>query len=145
MRYEILFLGLVVVAAGCVHATGSAESSPENETSTPSEPADYSDTRTIYFTGSEFEPAELVVEQGDTVTWVSNSSTSMWVASDQHPTHTEYEGSTLREHCQNGDQTSQAFDQCSQGEEFSFTFEKTGEWSYHNHQPFASGGTITVR
>jgi plastocyanin len=144
MRLEIFLLGFIVVASGCLHAAEPAQNDNSNDTSTPSE-VEYSDTRTIYFTGSGFEPASLTIEQGDTVTWVSNSSTGMWVASDNHPTHTKYHGSTLREHCQNGDQTTSAFDQCSQGEEFSFTFEKTGEWSYHNHQPFTSGGTITVR
>jgi plastocyanin len=144
MKCQICMLALIVAASGCLHTTATADTQPD-ETSSPAEPVDYSDTRTIYFTGSDFQPSSLTIEQGDTVTWINNASTSMWVASDQHPTHTEYEGSTLREHCQNGDQTTSAFDQCSTGDEFSFTFEKTGEWSYHNHQPFARGGTITVR
>lgn len=144
MKYEIFLLGFIVLASGCLH-TSQPEAQQSDETSSPSEPVDYSDTRTIYFTGSGYEPANLVIEKGDTVTWVNNASTSMWVASDDHPTHTKYDGSTANEHCENGDQTTQAFDQCSTGDEFSFTFEKTGEWSYHNHQPYADGGTITVR
>lgn len=145
MRVELFLLGFIVIASGCLHAAEPTQNNNPNETSSPSE-IDYSDTRNIYFTGSGFAPADLTIEQGDTVTWIKNaSSTGMWVASDEHPTHTNYHGSTLREHCQNGDQTTAAFDQCSQGEEFSFTFEKTGKWSYHNHQPYAEGGTITVR
>jgi plastocyanin len=68
----------------------------------------------------------------------------MWVASDQHPTHTEYSGTSRTEHCQNGDQTSSAFDQCSAGDNFSFTFEQEGEWSYHNHENSFQGGTVVV-
>jgi plastocyanin len=143
MRWELLILVMVVVVSGCVHSAQPETQQPD-ETSSPSEPTDFSDTRTIYFTGSGFEPADLTIEQGETITWVNNASASMWVASDDHPTHTKYDDSTLREHCENGDQNTQAFDQCSSGDEFSFTFEKTGEWSYHNHQPFAQGGTITV-
>lgn len=143
MRWEIVALGLIVVASGCIHSAEPVQNDNQQQDDT-SEPADLSDTRTIYFTGSGFQPADLTIEQGDTVTWISNSS-SMWVASDEHPTHTEYEGSNVNEHCENGDQTTAAFDQCSTGERFSFTFEKTGEWDYHNHQPFVRGGTITVR
>ena len=69
----------------------------------------------------------------------------MWVASNQHPSHTNYAGSAVYQHCQDGEQTEAAFDQCSSGEEFSFTFEKTGEWNYHNHKRASQDGTIRVR
>lgn len=146
MKWQILVLvALTVAVAGCADST---QSSPEpdnsDQTSTPSEPVDTAADNTIYYTSSGFQPSDLTIQQGETVTWVKNASTSMWVASDRHPTHTNYADSTLREHCQNGDQTSAAFDQCQSGDRFSFTFEKTGEWSYHNHERSSHGGTITV-
>lgn len=144
MRYEILALAAVVLVSGCLNSADSPEtSSPVNETSEPTDLPEES-SNTIYLTESGFTPSEITVEQGETVTWVNNASWSMWVASDRHPTHTNYAGSTLNEHCQNGDQNSAAFDQCSTGERFSFTFEKTGEWSYHNHESAGQGGTIIV-
>ncbi|MBY6293902.1 hypothetical protein GLU60_00735 [Nanohaloarchaea archaeon H01] len=146
MRTTLILLTFVVVASGCLHSSEPVQSpqqeNPSNQTSSPTEIAE--NTTTIYFTGSGFQPADLTVQQGETVTWINNASRSMWVGSDQHPVHSEYSGSSLREHCQSGDQTSAAFDQCSTGDRFSFTFEKTGEWGYHNHQPFVAGGTITV-
>lgn len=149
MRWQILLLAAVVAASGCVHADTPE---PEPDTEMPPEqqlgdtsPADSPpESNTIYLTSSGFQPSELTVQQGETVTWVNNASSPMWVASNRHPTHTNYAGSTLREHCQNGDQSSAAFDQCSAGDEFSFTFEKTGDWGYHNHENPGQGGTITV-
>ncbi|PSG99512.1 MAG: hypothetical protein BRC29_05345 [Nanohaloarchaea archaeon SW_7_43_1] len=142
MRAEIIFMAVIVAASGCLHAAEPA-SEQNTDTTQPSE-IEYSDTRTIYFTGSGFEPADLTIRQGETVTWISNASASMWVGSNEHPTHTNYDDSTRREHCENGDPMVQAFDQCSTGDRYSFTFEKTGEWGYHNHQPYVGGGTITV-
>ena len=148
-KLAIVLLGLMVAVSGCTQQNAD---NPEDsdmpdssmETSQPTQNADSSDNEVV-LTDSGFEPADLTVEVGETVTWVDNSdSVEMWVGSDRHPTHTQYAGSTLREHCQDGDQTGAAFDQCSTGEEFSFTFEKTGEWSYHNHESSSQGGTITV-
>lgn len=100
------------------------------------------ETHTVNFTERGFEPTVLTVEKGDTVVWNNKASISMWVASDPHPTHTDYSNTTRGEHC--GNSSIQAFDQCSTGEKFSFTFEKAGNWTYHNHRPFASGGKVTV-
>lgn len=143
MRGEILLLGLVVLAAGCVDSTQNS-SPTADQTSTPGQPVDTSGENIIYYTSSGFQPSDLTIEEDETVTWINNGSEPMWIASDRHPAHTSYAGSTLREHCKNGDQNSQAFDQCSTGERFSFTFKKTGEWSYHNHERAAHSGTITV-
>jgi len=144
MTFRIVFLVVVaIVASGCISSNSTEiADSPENETSTPTQLNQSNNT--VVLTESGFEPADITVEQGETVTWVNEGSTPMWVGSDRHPTHTDYAGSSLRDHCQNGDQTSAAFDQCSTGDEFSFTFEKTGEWSYHNHERAPQGGTVTV-
>lgn len=146
MRAKILFLALVVLASGCMDNGQNDSIEPDNSdrTSTPTELANSSGENTVYLTESGFQPQDLTIQQGETVTWINNASTDMWVASDQHPSHTNYAGSTLYQHCQMGDQTEAAFDQCSSGEEFSFTFEKTGEWTYHNHDRAGQIGTVTV-
>lgn len=129
----MLVLAVVVVAAGC--------------TSQPGQQSNVSDTggsagnNTIFFTDSGFEPETLTVEKGETVTWIDRSRNTMWVASDVHPSHRQYSGTSLQQHCSNG---GDAFDQCGTGERYRFTFDKTGEWSYHNHQPFVQGGKIIV-
>ena len=95
----------------------------------------------IMHSSTGFSKNTVTIEQGETVLWESRSG-DMWIASDQHPTHTEYSDTSVAEHCENGDQNTAAFDQCSTGNSFSFTFSKTGEWSYHNH--VAPGQTVTV-
>lgn len=136
----LLVLAVVLIASGCA-SNSSPEASPASETGDSPEPTD-ADTNTIYLTDSGFQPSEITVEQGETVTWVNNASSSMWVASDQHPTHTEYDGTSLRSgDCDSGEAE---FDQCSTGERYSFTFEKTGTWGYHNHEPYVQGGQVVV-
>lgn len=143
----IAFLACIVAVSGCTDNGGPEDATPDSsqpDDTVPTQNNESDSTHTVTFTGNGFQPADLTVDQGDTVVWESNADTSMWVASDRHPSHTNYAGSSLNQHCQNGDQTEAAFDQCSTGDRFTFTFEKNGEWSYHNHQPFIQGGTITV-
>lgn len=144
MKTELVLLAFIVLVSGCID-NSQTEPDMSDQTSTPTElSTESSQDNTIYLTSSGFQPSDLTIQQGETVNWINNASNSMWVASDQHPSHTGYAGSTLYEHCQNGDQNEAAFDQCTSGERFSFTFEKTGEWRYHNHQRASQGGTITV-
>jgi len=146
MRLNIALLGLVILASGCIDnsQTDTIEPDTTDQTSMPTELSNSSGQNIIYLTESGFQPEDLTIQQGETVTWINNASSSMWVASDEHTTHRNYAGSTIYQHCQRGDQTEAAFDQCSSGEEFSFAFEKTGEWDYHHHERPVQGGTITV-
>lgn len=144
MDWKIFAVAAVVIASGCTALSGAQED--KTDTRTPNtEPSELEEnTTTIYFTGSGFQPGSITVGTGTTVTWINNASSSMWVASDRHPNHREYSGTSRTEHCQSGDQSTAAFDQCSTGDRFSFTFEKTGEWRYHNHEPYVRGGSVTV-
>lgn len=144
MNWKIVAIVAVIVASGCVHSQGTAQTENVDETSEPAPSTSTSSSNTIYLTSSGFQPSTLTINQGETVTWINNVSQPMEVASDRHPTHTNYAGTTRSEHCQNRNQTNSAFDQCQEGDRFSFTFEKTGEWSYHNHENAAQTGTIIV-
>jgi carboxymethylenebutenolidase len=97
---------------------------------------------TVRYTNDGFAPQEVSIDVGDTVQFVNEGGQSMWVASDVHPTHTEYSGTSLQEHC--GQEGDDAFDQCESGDTYTFTFDKAGEWSYHNHDRATDGGVITV-
>jgi plastocyanin len=141
---KILLVALVVAASACVQSGNPSNQSEPGLNQTSSPAPDANSSNVVYLTASGFQPSELTIEQGETVTWINNASGPMWVGSDRHPTHTQYEGTTLSEHCQNGDQSSAAFDQCSTGDRFSFTFEKTGEWGYHNHENAGQTGTVIV-
>ena len=81
--------------------------------------------------GGAFSPAVITVKKGTTVTWTNTGSAQVWIASDPHPTHTDYPG----------------FDSkaaIGTGETYSFTFDKVGSWGYHNHLNPTVKGTVIV-
>jgi len=132
-------------------ATAPAETtSPGGETSTTTEPSAGMPIApvTVTYTDQGFSPASVTIVEGQTVTWVNQSSKQMWVASAMHPTHAVYDGTSRTEHCAGGAPVSSAvFDQCSAGaanSSFSFTFTKAGEWKYHDHMDATKFGTIVV-
>jgi len=121
----------------------SATSSPEVEAQAEADGKTSVD-QTVMLTSDGFRDRSVTVSQGDTVVFENESSGPMWVASDVHPSHTQYGGTSLREHCQSGAGQETAFDQCGEGASFSFTFEQTGEWDYHNHSNPGQTGTVIV-
>lgn len=96
----------------------------------------------VSYDGANFSPRIVTIKRGGTVTWTRTGSGSMWVASDEHPTHTEYAGTSRREHCPDANNT--AFDQCVSGSTYSFTFTKAGTWDYHDHVNASAIGSIVV-
>lgn len=102
----------------------------------------------VTYTDTGFSPSSTSVSQGTTVTWVNKSSHALWVASGAATTHALYDGTTVQQHCVAGAPTSDAvFDECTQiapGGSFSFTFTKTGTWTYLNHTKAADQGTVIV-
>lgn len=86
----------------------------------------------IKMTGEGFSPSEVKIQLGSTVRFVIKDKYWHWPASDLHPTHTLYP----------------EFDPqkpIGPGEEWSFTFEKTGEWGFHDHlSPYITGKVIVV-
>ena len=102
-------------------------------------------TKTVTYTGSEFSPSSITISKGDAVTWVNQSPGSMWIASAAHPTHAGYDGTSFQEHC--GSMGGDAFDQCeggTPGTSWTFTFDKVGEWKYHDHLKLGAFGTVIV-
>lgn len=89
----------------------------------------------VEITEDEFRPGSLTIKKGETVTWVNSAEKYAWPASDPHPTHTNYSS------------TEPFFDPglpMKVGEAWSFTFEKPGNWKYHDHLDPTKRGTIEV-
>ncbi len=99
---------------------------------------------TVFYTNQGFSPKSVTVALGTTVSFVNQSSDEMWIASDPHPTHQGYDGTTKSEHCAAGYTGAIPFDECSVGTAYSFTFTKAGTWGYHNHGAAADKGTVIV-
>lgn len=87
-------------------------------------------TWTIEYKESQFIPSEVKIRKGDTVVWTNRDSSQTWPASAFHPTHQVYRGFD-------------ALKGLNTGENYSFTFDKVGNWKYHNHlNPSVTGAII---
>ncbi len=136
---------LIIVAIGIWYATSSTPAvapAPEAQNSA----AETMPEVLVAYTEGGFSPASVTVRQGETVTWVNQSSRDMWVASAMHPSHAVYSGTSLSQHCPDTENT--AFDQCTagtSGSSYSFTFDNAGTWKYHDHVNAGNFGTIIVQ
>ncbi len=103
-------------------------------------------SHTIDITSMGFSPATLEINNGDIVTFINRDSESHWPASDVHPSHTAYPGSSISK-CGSAE-ANRIFDACkdlNEGERYSFTFNEIGPWRYHDHRNPGMRGTIVVR
>src|SRR3989338_1427496 len=104
--------------------------------------ADVLMTAQVSLTATGFSPQTVTIKKGGTITFVNGGGGDMWVASAPHPAHTAYSGTSLQEHC--SDAVDVSFDQCKIGDTYSFTFDKTGSFKYHNHTNSSQFGTVVV-
>lgn len=111
-------------------------------TSTTETPSAIAKSTIVTYSANGFSPRTVTIKKGDTVTFKSTDGTRMWVAVNEHPTHLGYDGTSRAEHCP--DAAGTAFDQCSAGESFSFTFQKVGNFTYHNHANANDEGVVVV-
>lgn len=94
----------------------------------------------ITYTDTGFTPNILTVKKGTTVTFKNDSAGDIRVASNPHPIH---DGYPTRGGC-----ISSTFDSCANiapGQSWSFTFDESGTWGYHNHLNPTVTGTIVVQ
>lgn len=85
----------------------------------------------VSYTDSGFTPSAISVANGTTVVFTNNSSQMLWVASNPHPSHTDYPELN-------------SMGGISPGGSFSFTFTRSGTWGYHNHMNPGYGGVVLV-
>jgi plastocyanin len=83
-------------------------------------------------TRAGWEPRTLTVERGEVVVFANESDEDVWPASDVHPTHQLYPGFDAKRGV-------------SPGRSWSFTFERPGRWTYHDHLSPETKATIVVR
>lgn len=109
---------------------------PAAEQSLPPDEAP-SQVTTVKYGVNGFEPGEITVAKGATVTFVNNTEIPLWAVTDPHPDHTDYPAFDAAANRQQGDMP-------RPGEDFEFTFEQAGTFGYHNHAAPEHTGTITV-
>ncbi len=90
------------------------------------------DSPVISIQPKSFLPAVIEAKKGQEVMWINEDPGGPhWPASDPHPTHTNYPG----------------FDAGAPivpGNSWTFTFDKVGDWTYHDHLRPEVKGTIRV-
>ena len=152
----VLVGGYLLIFRGAYQPTPSV-SQPSSQQLTPQPPAPESSAQQqpsqqppasqapivkenlVTYIDSGYSPTTLKIKKGETVTFKNQSSNSMWTASAAHPTHKIYP--TV------GGCIGSIFDACSgiqPGGSWSFKFDISGAWKYHNHLNPSDTGTITV-
>ncbi|MFA4936225.1 MAG: hypothetical protein WC568_10365 [Candidatus Methanoperedens sp.] len=94
----------------------------------------------IEITSYGFSPDTLIINAGATVIYVNKDTLNHWPASDPHPGHNQYP--------ETGGCIASKFDACralSRNDTFSFKFNQTGTWTYHDHLNSKLTGTIVVQ
>lgn len=115
---------------------------PSNNAATSQSPANQTPPvkeNVVTYTDSGFSPNTLTIKKGETVTFKNQSSNSMWTASAVHPSHRGYPTT--------GGCIGSTFDACKgiqPGNSWSFRFDISGTWKYHNHLSSGDIGTIVV-
>lgn len=87
---------------------------------------------TVTISANGFTPQTIKIKKGQTIEWINDDSNSHQIASDPFPDH-----STLPDLFVESP--------LGKGESFSYTFEKTGTFTYHDQlKPAAFKGTVIV-
>lgn len=87
---------------------------------------------TITLTEDGFQPEELQVKVGETVTFVTTNGKPFWPASHPHPSHTIFPEFDPKQ-------------AVAPDATWEFTAEKVGTWGYHDHlAPYYTGTLIMV-
>src|SRR3569623_38101 len=130
------------------NANGGDYTQPTDTTAsstTASTPPAAPKTVTVSYSASTgFSPKTVTINAGDTVMF-SATDGQMWIGSDEHPSHTEYDGTSRSTHCAAGYTGPAPFDECKTGSAYSFTFTKAGTFDYHNHMAPQNTGVVMVK
>ncbi len=134
---EIIIILAILVVGFLVWKYAPTDSKPEltpnpNTASATEAAPTVPEIKTVTYTDKGFVPEGITVKQGESVTFINESSQAMSVASNPHPGHTFFPQFDQYKTEYKGEKT------------FVFTFNKMGVWGYHNHMQPNLGGYVTV-
>jgi len=87
----------------------------------------------VTLTADGFVPDDITIAQGDTVTWKTTADRLFWPASNLHPSHRDYPGGIF-----------DPKEPIQPNVTWSFTFNLTGDWKYHDHLAPYNTGVVHV-
>lgn len=114
--------------------TDESNTGNSNASSNVPEDANTNDRAEVSVTASGFSPSTVTIAVGGTVVWQNTTRGTVYVAPDNHPSHTKYRGTW-------DDSTA---GQIGAGESFTKTFTTAGTYTYHNHLNSSRIGTVIV-
>ena len=132
LNIKSLVVLLVIVALGLgiylVFASKQdVNTNPKKESASEISQAD----QKVRITEDGFSPEKIQVKKGQLVVWVNEDDDFHWPASNVHPIHEIYPDFDPLE-------------PLNPGEVWFFTFDKQGEWRYHDHLKPNKRGIVTV-
>jgi plastocyanin len=86
----------------------------------------------IDITKDGFYPTTIRVNKGDYVQFVNKDSDKHWPASNPHPSHIDLPGFDAKKGL-------------ATNEKFTYQFQKSGSWGFHDHFNSSFKGTVTVQ
>src|SRR3989338_6399512 len=145
----IAVIVLIILGVSLLSKKNTSDETPEENLSSSQEEI-ISETpepteHLVEITLEGFVPKDLEIKKGEKVTWINKLATESRPASNFHPTHTNYPGSSIIK-CGTAEEK-EAFDSCrnlNKGESYSFVFNEIGSWTYHNHLQPSKDGKIIV-
>lgn len=90
-----------------------------------------SKTYSVTLSESGFRPQVLTINKGDRIKFSNILNRSFWPASDPHPTHVFFAGFDSKKEIHSNDT-------------WTYEFQKSGQWAYHDHLDPSVRGQITV-
>jgi plastocyanin len=153
IKKDLVILGIIVALSAVVSIYFFSDKSVVNSEKVLEEeiivqPAEREilSTRSVQISPVGFFPEVLEIVQGESVTFVNKGSGVHWPATEIHPSHSVYPGSSIAKCGLNSE--SRIFDACrglNRGESYSFKFDKIGTWRYHDHLNPGLKGVIVVQ
>jgi plastocyanin len=131
MKKQTLIIVLVLVALVALGAYVIMQKSNQRPPVSATQTAIPANAHVVTLTADGFQPAELSIKAGETVTFVTTAGKPFWPASNPHPSHTNYPEFDPQ-------------DPIAPTASWSFVFTKVGTWGYHDHLAPYFTGTITV-
>jgi len=89
------------------------------------------DSARVVLTDQGFEPSEFSIQRGGTVTFSTDRDVSFWPASNLHPDHGIYPDFDPKR-------------PLDPNETWTFTFDRPGDWAYHDHLRSYFTGVVHV-
>lgn len=131
----LVALSALILSACKTNSQTSAQGG--NNSQTQAAPVDTKQgAATITATDTGFNPKEVTISAGESITWVNNSSKTLQIGSDNHPTH------TLNPDLTGGQYVIEV--PAGQSKTVS-AGTKVGRWGFHNHLKPSETGTVIVK